>query len=844
MRKEISILLCASSIWALTPAVQAKAISAQSPQSVVDAGTEAGSLGNDIVVTARRRAESLQDVPATVDVVTSEAIGKLNLQDFKEIQSIVPGLELGGGKNGFDATVSLRGVTVDPQSSAEPVAQFYVNDIVIDPNALFQAMYDLGQIEVLRGPQGTLRGRSAPAGAITVSTRRPDLSEVGGYIDMTGEDRGNINVNGAINLPLIRDVLAVRFAGLLDHDELDGVKSLNDGRAPFKKTHAGRASLTFEPTESLSIRLMYQYMRARNLSFPQVAGNGAPGPGPDNPLAPYLVDLTCAPPTFCTVFPSAPPSGYNGPVIAPGDRLAVSDAGSFGTQRFQLVTANIDWHFAGQKLSYAGGWQQHKYNNFGLQDTFNLYEGDFASTIPTNKRDMTHEIRLSSEDRIAGMFDYTVGVFYDRFHSRVRGNQPVLLPIANPFATIQLPFGGLVQPRFVDPTKLVTVVISLKPRNREFSYFGTVTAHVTERTELTVGARHIHTRRGFVGPFGVSGDGSSTCIDYPASLLVVPDSCFPNTANETPIVNNKWVWNASLSHRFSDRLLAYASAGTSFRPGPFSVVTIPLEWEGFASSADLRSHAPETSRGFEVGLKASLLDGRATINIAAYHQKYKNHIFLTPPIYSYNVPADSISTAAFTANADAIVKGVDIDASLLVTPEWSISGSFSWAKSNFDNDDVPCNDSNFDGVPDNGVPTPQGFADAGIIVARCLSNGAVSTAPRWTLSAQSEYARPVSPHADVFLRGLLTYYPENPYRSEGTVIDNYGMLNVYAGIRSPDGGWAVSVFAKNATGTSKLLSRGLEPAANPYFGTAGYRTITYTPRREVGLNVRYAFGSR
>lgn len=215
------------------------------------------------------------------------------------------------------------------------------------------------------------------------------------------------------------------------------VRSVNNGVRPFKKTEAVRASLRFEPTASLSAQLMYQYMQAKTRSFPQVTGTGAPGPGSGNPLAPFLTDLSCIPPAPCILFPMAPPAGYNGPVIDAEDRLAVGEGPARAHQRFHLFTANVDWRFAGQKLSYVGGWQQHRPDTFLPQDPFNLFTGEFYSNVGSNKKESSHEIRLASEERILGRFDYTVGLYFSDFHSKVDGVQSILLPIANP---LFLPF--------------------------------------------------------------------------------------------------------------------------------------------------------------------------------------------------------------------------------------------------------------------------------------------------------------------------------------------------------------------------------------------------------------------
>ena len=147
----------------------------------------------------------------------------------------------------LEAQLSERGVTFDVTSGADPTVAMYMNDAPVETNFLFQSMFDIGQIEVLRGPQGTTRGVAAPSGAITLTTRKPNLSEIGGYGSVTVTDQHGRNVQGAINVPVIRDMLAVRVAGLLDQDDFDGVNSIHSGIAPRQVTSAvtpcpGRAS--------------------------------------------------------------------------------------------------------------------------------------------------------------------------------------------------------------------------------------------------------------------------------------------------------------------------------------------------------------------------------------------------------------------------------------------------------------------------------------------------------------------------------------------------------------------------------------------------------------------------
>jgi iron complex outermembrane receptor protein len=211
-----------------------------------------------------------------------------------------------------------------------------------------------------------------------------------------------------------------------------------------------------------------------------------------------------------------------------------------------------------------------------------------------------------------------------------------------------------------------------------------------------------------------------------------------------------------------------------------------------------------------------------------------------------------VATSNLTANADAVIEGFDIDTAFQVTPNWSISAALSYADGRIDNDRVPCRDANFDGVADAGSPTVAAFRAAGTALAFCQSNGSVSQNPLWNATIQTEYVRPVRDGVDGFVRGLFTYYPENPRQTAAFAIDPYSLLNLYAGVRSSDGAWEVSVFAKNALKTDEILDQGVDPLLTgavqtffgPQTGASGYTTSRFTAPREIGVTMRYAFGSR
>ena len=831
-------------------------------QDVNPSADEAAGESGDIVVTARRRAETLQDVPQTINAVSGQTIERLRINNAADLTQIVPGISIEGssaGSGGFGASSGIRGVPTFLSSNASPVVQFYLNDAPTGRGPeVTQSFFDIGQVEVLKGPQGTLRGRSAPTGAITITSKRPDLNEVGGFVNLSGTTRGGINAQAAVNLPIVDGVLAVRLAGVVDHNDGSGVTSANNRIEPYAKREGFRATARFEPTENFNATVMYQRLATHTRSFTQVFGPG---------------------------------NGINGPVIAPGDRLGITDQPGQTEGKVDFVVGQAEWKFAGQKLSYVGSYRSGSSEGISPSDTSNALPGiEYFQQTVTPAWEMSHELRLSSEERIAGIFDYVIGAFYDKEWSlpTVQTNGTFLSGAFGPAGaapTVQQPLARYTISSFT----------AIAPTAVEKSLFGSITAHIGEKTELTAGGRYINFNRhdrysvvtlpafnalttpaaqcGFV-PNGVVSPVYTTRCD-----VAIAGRTIQNEDRRTTF--NPFVYNVSLSHKFSPDFMVYGNVGSAFRSaGPSIGITgqATLTLPGYGSIQDLIFHGEEKSTTYELGFKASFFDRRVRLNVSAFKQKFNNFFFLTQSarflsvsdVAAFNTYAATVtalnpapalpsgvdvSSAEFTTDANAKVKGVDVELGFQITPRWSLNLGYSWSKAQLDNALIPCNDSNFDGVADTGgnaqtkAQQAGGFVLAGRMLARCRSNESISRTPNWTLTVQSEYTAPISDKASAFLRGSLLYYPDNPNASQGVVISNYAMLNLYTGVRSDDGAWEVSLFANNLLNTQQIL--GINPvavssSADATFGRppSGYQSISYTPRREFGLNVRYAFGSR
>lgn len=745
----------------------------------------------EIVVTARRKDESLQDVPQTVNAVSADKFQELNILNFEDMQSVVPGVSLDSESNGYSTAASMRGVDfrVEAQSSAS--VEFYLNDAPVESNQIFTQMFDVGQVEVLRGPQGTLRGRSAPSGAITVRTHEANLSEFGGYLNGSATNQGGSNYQGAINIPLIQDKLALRLAGVIDETEADGVKSVFSDIDPDSDIKGFRATLGFAPVDNFDGSLMHQRITKDSLTFLQHAGQASGG-------------LT----------------HHDFGAIDADSRLSVGASPNHVTNEIEATTLNLNWIVGGHELSYVGHisklWTEAsspqdeinwigEVNDFGgmIPSTITPFPGVTANLVDEWGQDLelflrreSHEIRITPEEPINDFFSYTAGVFYQshRGHNDLTPGQ-VLSPLMVLGASGPGPAGAYV----------VEVPVKSFADNDEISVFVNGTFALTDDTELSLGARHIR-----IHQWGVT--------------------TFFGAADEVSRDDDEVIWNVALSHRFNDNFMMYGNVGTAVRPGPGSstgVTFTPPASGGLERVTGQRDD--ELSTSYEVGFKWDFMDGRGRLNAAYYYQDFEGyHYYANPASYWTGLTTSSF---AFTSNVDATVEGVDLDASFQITPNWVVSGVFAWTDSELDGE-IPCD----------------GPVDAVTTVNFCDAAGApASRAPDWTASLQSEYSMEVSDSMDGYVRGLYSYSPKNDNRHEFTEIDSYGLLNLYVGVRDNAGAWDVQLFVKNLTDEQETTSyEDLEAGEGGSLWAAlgsGYHEVQMTPRREMGINVRYNFGA-
>jgi iron complex outermembrane receptor protein len=646
-------------------------------------------------------------------------------------------------------------------------------------------------------------------------------------------------VQGALNIPIINDVLAVRAAAFYDENDGDGTRSIHNALRQSIKTSATRFSVSFEPTDAFDANLMYQHTERRIRAFDPVSGPGH-------------------------VFPATGPVQFVDPPIGPFDRAAVEDGISDARIHSDLVTAQVDSRLFGQHLSYVGSYAHTKTDagqNMGVTSIADV--GDILPGIELFNSQFVHaeyttqEFRVASDPAPGRFFDYVVGAYYS--WNSVGG------PVFQPPIPAQGAFGPPgAPPNIADYDPRYTLgfgIASIPYTQQETSLFGNVTFHLPFDTELSGGMRHIWTVFNSDGSLdignqtlalpaaifgGVCGAGGSVVSKFPGfcDLTLGPNLIHaPFRSSDTPNI-----YQVSLSHHFTRDLLGYVNTGTSYRPAyaSFGITNAAILTSSDPLIQALVHHPAERSRSYELGVKWTFLDGRARINADVYRQSFTNFTIVTPYIQQ-----EGAAPFNFTAPADALVKGIELDAAWQVTHDWNIGLLYSYADGAIQGSLVPCNINDASGAPVfNHAP-----------ISFC-QGGTASRSPYWNATITTEYTHPVVETADGFVRMLFSYYPENKNRVEQDLtVPAYGLMNLYLGLRSHDGAWEVSLFAKNAFQNETVLDKspvnynlnsylgipgvGYGSSLGTYFpSNSGYFPTQVTPRREVGITVHYAWGSR
>ncbi|MDM7956508.1 TonB-dependent receptor [Blastomonas sp.] len=463
--------------FALLAAASTLAMSAAHPAFAEDSMDATAREGNEIVVTAQKRSERLQDVPISISVVTGEQMQQSGGSQLVDYAAYVPGLQVDNAGSPGRSTLSLRGVAPIGPSATVGI---YLDDAPIGSSGIYNRSqtftldllpYDIERLEVLRGPQGTLYGASSIGGLFKYVTVQPDLRELkakasGEVFTISNADDLGWAASAMISVPIIQDQLAISGSysrretpGFIDNI-LTGEKDVNDA-----VQQGGRAALLWQPDPALTIRLsgIWQKVDSDNLGIlyeglgntPLAAGAG------------FLSTNTQLDEPF--------------------------------RSEFQYYSGSIAYDFGFAELSSTTSYS--KLDILEVSDATRIFGGLFGGLAPypaeLRQKKFTEELRLTSAPSTS--FEWMVGFFYtdeDNNHTQiVRALTPAGAPIAgvDPFATVGLP-----------------------NTYKEYAAFGNATLKLSEAFHLTGGLRWARNDQTFtqitqipLAGLNIAGDGTS-----------------------------------------------------------------------------------------------------------------------------------------------------------------------------------------------------------------------------------------------------------------------------------------------------------------------------------------------
>nr|WP_310522504.1 TonB-dependent receptor [Polymorphobacter sp.] len=596
---------------------------------------------NEIIVTATKRAESVQDIPIAVSAIGGDALSRSRVTQVDELVTRTPNLQLTSTVGDNTPIFALRGVSMSDYSlnQSSPVATYY--DEVYKGNfaLLGVALYDLERIEVLRGPQGTLFGKNTTGGAVNLITRAPKLGETNGYLNLGYGNYNRFDVNGAINVPL-GDKAALRIAGTWS--KADGwFKNVVPGKEDLASVseYGLRAALRFEPADGIDITLRgsTSFQNPRNYGiFAQPEATNRPGLK-DREIAANVDDKRRARTYSLSLTANAEVS----------DTLTVTS-----------ITA----------------WDKGDLSFFEDTDGQSIQLLEIPYIARANQ--FAQDLRLTSD--FDGAFNFILGAYY---HRESVFNQTTL-EIGN-----DIDFDGV--PGITDADCAIGLPLACQFRNsfdqlkKSYALYTDVNFAITEALTIRGGLRYTHDT-------GEQTDFQSDAFG-PNGVLVV-NLIPPSDLNyKTDNLSGK----IGLDYKFEGGQLLYGSYSRGYRANSFNA-------QAFFDQSELSVAEPETIDAFEVGLKSQFADRRVTLNLAAFYYKYSNQQFInidpdTAAQVLLNIPKSTIygfeaellarATDNFTLRAglgllhtkidEGIVSGVDVAGNKLSNaPSLSFNAGF------------------------------------------------------------------------------------------------------------------------------------------------------------------------
>lgn len=663
---------------------------------------DSGSLIQEVVVTAQLRKQSAEDVPIAMQVVGAEQIEAVGATDIHDLQTFVPGLTVTGSQT--EPHFSLRGIrSNDFGVGTDPAVGLYIDGIYSSRSgASITAFDDVEQIEVLKGPQGTLLGRNSPAGAISITTNKP-TDKYEGQVTLRVGDYGDRRLAGMVNIPLT-DTLDLRASTVLYGTNGYFKDAANGTNLEKQSEWTGKLALRWTPDALTDAIVTWRHDTL----------NGAP-PASVN-ISPVVAQST---PAISFLYPNARPVyPYNPATLTdPANTPFTSDLID-GHQKRHLddFTLSLTRDLGFATLTSLSNYRYFRTDNNESEDGTNVPYLYLATDAKEKNRQLYQEIKLNHAD---ANFDWVAGASYYREMADqeryVEGNTATLdVAAANtqgvaPFYTIDKLLSGagfgLPYTKF-ESQDWTESTINNGAHNSAYAAFADVIWHAMDRVDLTAGVRFTHDSKDYswavpkryspgidaaIASFGGQAALSQILTQvlqgagYPAPVAAGTAGALVaatqnNFAYSTQAAYGRYFQESNSWNNISPRVVAdyelakhmhvYASFSEGYKAGGFNSQQPPTPATGLAG-AD--AFSPEKMYNYELGAKTLFPEMGLQVNAALFHYKYNNRQNI-----EFVQPCGTCIDEYVTQTEDDQANGLDLD--LLYMPienlQFGFNGSY------------------------------------------------------------------------------------------------------------------------------------------------------------------------
>lgn len=753
----------------------------------------------DIVVTARRRSERLQNVPIAVSVLSGETISNTGAFNINRLQTLQPSLQF-YSSNPRNSAINIRGLGAPFGLTNDGIEQgvgLYIDQVYIGRiGASTFDFVDVDRVEVLRGPQGTLYGKNTTAGAVNITTRKPNLTAPDATFEVSTGNYGLVQVKASASAPIATDRLAVRVSTSVTKRGGTIYDTAIGANLQKQDNFSVRGQLLWQPASNLDLTLSGDFSLQNPYCCVQYyARVGAT----QRPLNRQYAALAAA-------------FGYKPPSFDPFDRVTDLDATINSRQEVGGLALVGNWDVGGATITSVTAWRYWDWKPANDRD-FTGLPITTVSQNPSQQKQFSQELRIGSNG--SRKLNYTLGAFFFTQTINTQGSQvqgsAASRWLLNP-GNVAVGATGCATATTAACNPLVlnglTSTNTIHFSNQSFALFGKLNWEATSKLHIQPGVRVNYDRKSGFYESVVSISNARynfvATADNVASLLASGAATADqfNTLAPQRYSPRFSAWNVSgdltLSYDFNPDIHAYATYARSFKSGGINLSGLPLNATNTGVDLTTQTVKPEKVNHFELGLKTQFLNRRVTVNLAAFWDD----------VHDYQATVNNGQTTVirgYLANAGLVrVRGLEFDSSFRPSSRVSlyVNGALIDAKYiRFRN--APCPPELSGGNPALNGATPAPAGTPGLSPLTCDISGQILPGiSKYAVSWGGEVNQPVA-GGQVYFGYDGSYrsrFSSNPSRSAYTDIDGYSLSNVRAGFRKDQWnlyGWVRNVFNQN-----------------------------------------------